>query len=736
MDNTNNKNDILENDILLLIMDYLYSTDLIDSLITIEQESKLSIFSYNKELSFLRKLIMKGNWPEAENFLLPLKSNPIFDFSSTIYYLKLQKFFETTEIESTNYDQNEIELQLKDIRNYSTEEQFKELLNLLNKNTIKEEEKYKNWTINRGRLKTFEKIRELMGVIYPINKEKEKIIKDNLLIDFFMKIIGNDKIHKNKLINEIISIINGKNLMNNLKTNINSNQNIINNNIDYENKNKNKNKNDDEYHISNNKKNKDENKNKFKDKQKEKEKVRPQSSVGVKNKKTEIDASSKLDKKSNPNIKDYDISNKNKKKEGNNKNINNKDNISSDIQNNNINENINNFENTNISNIPNYTETSSLIKDTKKIITNLSERNQNNKISDQKTILSQNIIHHKIESPYDLYSYEPSSFSMDSLLVDSHAIRAISFSSNGKILSLGTNSKSLKFYDFTPINDKFLLHNQKNSSSDDFISLNLLFEKPNHHAGSIYCLDFSPNDKLIATGSNDKMIKIFVIPDFSTKTREILELAIPDQHGTVRSVIFSPVEENYFFSGGSGDKNIYMWDTESGKRINSLIGHEKDINSLKFSVDESCQIKLLGSCGNENNICFHDYRTSNPVKKIQIENHGDINDITFSNDFICSVHNDGYICLYNNNISQNIVKEFKVSNKEIRAINFSKDGKFLLTASFDNKISIFDINDEMKLVKSLEHDDRAVNCKWHPDKPIIASSSADKTVRIWTPKVY
>ena len=42
----------------------------------------------------------------------------------------------------------------------------------------------------------------------------------------------------------------------------------------------------------------------------------------------------------------------------------------------------------------------------------------------------------------------------------------------------------------------------------------------------------------------------------------------------------------------------------------------------------------------------------------------------------------------------------------------------------------------MKLVKSLEHDDRAVNCKWHPDKPIIASSSADKTARIWSPKVY
>ena len=49
---------------------------------------------------------------------------------------------------------------------------------------------------------------------------------------------------------------------------------------------------------------------------------------------------------------------------------------------------------------------------------------------------------------------------------------------------------------------------------------------------------------------------------------------------------------------------------------------------------------------------------------------------------------------------------------------------------------IFDINDEMKKLKSLIHDDRTFNCKWHPNKPIIVSSSADKTARIWIPKVY
>ena len=686
MDINKDINEYFKNDIILLIMDFLYSLDYIDSLITIEKETKLSIFTYNKELSFLRKLIIEGNWEEAENFLLPLKSNENFQYISAIKYLKLQKIYEAIETRSDNLNQEEILSQLKDIKNFLTEEEFKDLLNILNKNSIKEIPQYHNWTVNRGRLKTFDNIKELFEVVYPKDKE-EKIIRNNLLLNLFRKIYGNEKNLKNKLIEKVNSFINQK-----IESKLEKNNKIISND---NNQNKNIKKSN--------------NNNSFKEKEKK-----------IENKIKS--AKPKENSKSNIKInnKDKEIKNKLEKDIVSKTNIDNK----KDSQ-------INKSENTNISNIPQYTETSSLIKETKKIISNLPTIKDNIKL--EENIISQNMIYQKIESTYDLYSYDPSSFSMDSLIVDSKAIRAISLSSNGKILSLGTNSKSLKLYDFNPINEKFLRHG--NSSQDEFISLKLLFEKPNHHAGSIYCLDFSPNDKLIATGSNDKMIKIFVVPDFSQNMKEVLELAILDQKGTVRSVIFPPTENNFVFSGGSGDNNINMWDTETGKKINSLTGQKESINSLKFSVDENASVKLLGSCGNDNLICFHDYRTNNPVKTVEIKNHGEINDISFTNDYICSVHNDGYITLYSN-LKESVVKEIKASDKEIRAVNISKDGKFLMTASFDKKISIFDINDDLKLVKYLEHDDRAVNCKWHPDKPIIVSSSADNTVRIWTPKVY
>ena len=534
MDINKDINEYFKNDTILLIMDFLYSQDLIDSLMVMEKETKLSIFAYNKELSFLRKLIIEGNWEESENFLLPLKSNSNFQYNSAIKLIKLQQIYETIETRFDNLNQEEIIKQLKEIKDFLKEEEFKDLLNLLNKNSIKDIPKFNNWTVNRGRLKTFEQIKELFRVVYS-NEKEDKIMKNNLLVNLLIKINGRGNISKNKLIEKINSFINEQNEKNNKINNIEKNKDNKNSKINNINSNTNKEK---SKKIENRIKS-----SKTKDNSKI---ILKQSNINEKNKKVEKDSISKIN---NDNKLDSQI-------------------IKS--------------ENSNISNIPQYTETSSLLKETKKIISSLPPKK--GIIKEEQKIITENMIYQKIESTYDLYSYDPSSFSMDSLIVDSKAIRAISFSSNGKLLSLGTNSKSLKLYDFSPINDKFLYRN--NSSQDDFISLKLLFEKHNHHAGSIYCLDFSPSDKLIATGSNDKTIKIFVVPDFNENMKEVLELAILDQKGTIRSVLFPPTENNVFFSGGSCDNNINMWDTESGKKINSLIGHKECINSLKFSVDE------------------------------------------------------------------------------------------------------------------------------------------------------
>jgi hypothetical protein len=47
---------------------------------------------------------------------------------------------------------------------------------------------------------------------------------------------------------------------------------------------------------------------------------------------------------------------------------------------------------------------------------------------------------------------------------------------------------------------------------------------------------------------------------------------------------------------------------------------------------------------------------------------------------------------------------------------------------------LFDVDNNFDLIGELEHLDRAVSVKWHPEVPLLISTSADKTARIWIPE--
>ena len=77
----------------------------------------------------------------------------------------------------------------------------------------------------------------------------------------------------------------------------------------------------------------------------------------------------------------------------------------------------------------------------------------------------------------------------------------------------------------------------------------------------------------------------------------------------------------------------------------------------------------------------------------------------------------------------------KLHTQQVRGVSYSVDGNFLATAGYDHQIHIADtVNlDKVSIVKTLQHDDKVVSVKWHPSLPLLLSSSADKTARLWYP---
>lgn len=146
------------------------------------------------------------------------------------------------------------------------------------------------------------------------------------------------------------------------------------------------------------------------------------------------------------------------------------------------------------------------------------------------------------------------------LIRDSLPIRTAVFSSNGDYFALGTNTKSIKIYSLSSILDQDI----DSLLERPFEEVQLVWNKSNHHTGSIYTMDWSKSGKFIATGSNDKTIKIVSVPNFEIEPDSSpAEQKLLGHKAIVRSLQFN-AEETQLFSAGQLDQSIKIWDISKG----------------------------------------------------------------------------------------------------------------------------------------------------------------------------
>ena len=201
---------------------------------------------------------------------------------------------------------------------------------------------------------------------------------------------------------------------------------------------------------------------------------------------------------------------------------------------------------------------------------------------------------------------------------------------------------------------------------------------PTGHQNWVKSAAFSPDGQTIASGSDDKTIRLWDVATGQIKN------ILTDHRGGVRSVTFSP--DGSTLVSGSDDKTIRLWDVTTGLQKQTLTGHEASIYSITLSPDGS----TLMSGSSDNAIYFWDIATGQHLETLR-EYVGAVNSIALSpNNTIIASARGKDIFLWD--VTTGLQKQTLTGHTErVSSIVFSPDSETLASGSDDGTIRLWDI---------------------------------------------
>ena len=316
----------------------------------------------------------------------------------------------------------------------------------------------------------------------------------------------------------------------------------------------------------------------------------------------------------------------------------------------------------------------------------------------------------------------PLRYSPVALLEDPQAVRAVAFHPGGGIYAIGANSKMLRICDMS-------MTREVCDPEESVQPMSVLFKRSKYHRGSIYCMDWSPDGCLLATGSNDKSIKILQFDERQfTQTGDDIELNI--HNGTVRELAFIPNKTGLLISGGTGDGHINITDTITQKIVGTLNGHTGNVMSVYAGVE------LVATAGTDNAVRLWDLRSRRCIDVVIVgESCPASVALGVSDKYLASGQEDGSILLYDV-IAGRTLQNFQLHQSDCRSVRFSDDHKHLLTSSYDQNITLMHFTEKIEMQSPDyynvgQHADKVIQCRWHPTQNVFLSSSADKTAVLW-----
>ncbi|WP_026794402.1 serine/threonine-protein kinase [Planktothrix mougeotii] len=277
-------------------------------------------------------------------------------------------------------------------------------------------------------------------------------------------------------------------------------------------------------------------------------------------------------------------------------------------------------------------------------------------------------------------------------------VKSVAFSPDGRMLASGSWDKMIKLWDV--------------QSQREIATLT-------GHSTDVISVAFSPDGWTLASGGSDTTIKLWDVHS----QREIATLT--GHLGVVWSVAFSP--DGRTLASGSYDTTIKLWDVQSQREIATLTGHSNWVMSVAFSPDG----RTLASGSDDNTIKLWDVQSQREIATLTGHSNW-VKSVAFSPDgrTLASGNDDNTIKLWDVH-SQREIATLTGHSSDVTSVAFSVDGRTLASGSDDKKIKLWDVQSQREIATLTGHSWYVLSVAFSPDGRTLASGSYDNRIKLW-----
>jgi WD40 repeat protein len=242
-----------------------------------------------------------------------------------------------------------------------------------------------------------------------------------------------------------------------------------------------------------------------------------------------------------------------------------------------------------------------------------------------------------------------------------------------------------------------------------------------HAEGGVICCAFSPDGKVLASVGNDDLGKLWDVA-----TGKLL-VELKGHTAGVQGCAFTPDGKQLLT--GALDTTLKLWDVATGKEMRTFSGHTAAVLPVAVSPDG----KLAASEGQDAVVRIWELATGKEVRTVPGHESQGTTNVAFSPDskHLVTVSGEDYSLVLWETATGKEVRKFKGHQADVNSLEFSADGKRLISASSDKTVKLWTVATGQVERTFTGHADMVSTARFCPDGKTMLSGSVDHTLRLW-----